>query len=120
MQLSKSIEDYIEAIYILEQESKTVKSIQIATQLSVSKPAVHKAMDELQKKGLIEKTSYSGIELTAKGRKLAKEVYAKHMLIYNFLLQIGVSKETAEIDCCKIEHVISEETIACLKKQVHS
>ena len=116
--LTKSIEDYIEAIYMIEQEKRTIKSVDIASRLNVSKPAVNKAMNELNELNLIEKSNYSDIVLTEEGRKLAKKIYDKHILIYEFLLSIGVSKENASIDCCKIEHVISEETAECMKKQI--
>ncbi len=113
--LSKSIEDYIEAIYIIELEKKEIKSVDIASKLGVSKPAVNKAMNELKNLNLIEKSNYSNIILTPEGKKLAKKIYDKHILIYNFLVSIGVSKENADIDCCKIEHVISDETAKCMK-----
>ena len=118
--LTKSIEDYIEAIYMIEQEQEKVniKSVDIASRLRVSKPAVNKAMNELNNLNLIEKSNYSNIVLTDEGRKLAKKIYDKHTLIYEFLLSIGVSNENAEIDCCKIEHVISDETAECMKKQI--
>ena len=115
-ELSKSIEDYIEAIYMIEQEKGEIKSVDIAAKLSVSKPAVNKAMNELNKLNLVEKSNYSNIIMTEKGRNLAKKVYDKHILIYNFLLSIGVSEQNATIDCCKIEHVISDETAECIKK----
>ncbi|MBQ3145880.1 MAG: metal-dependent transcriptional regulator [Clostridia bacterium] len=117
--LTKSIEDYIESIYIIEQEKGEIKSVDIASKLGVSKPAVNKAMNELNNLNLIEKSNYSNIVLTDKGRTLAQKIYDKHILIYNFLLSIGVSKENAEIDCCKIEHVISDETAECMKKYLN-
>ncbi|MEG2002862.1 MAG: metal-dependent transcriptional regulator, partial [Clostridia bacterium] len=104
--LSKSNEDYLETIYILSLDDKNVKSIKIATQLNVSRPAVNKAMNELLDFGLIDKTSYSGITLTDAGRLVAEEIYGKHLVIKQFLIRIGVSEHTAEIDCCKIEHVV--------------
>ena len=114
--LTKSIEDYMEAIYMTEQEKGEIKSVDIACKLGVSKPAVNKAMNELNSLNLIKKSNYSNIALTDEGRKLAKKIYDKHILIYEFLLSIGVSKEKANIDCCKIEHVISDETAECMKK----
>ena len=116
--LSKSIEDYIETIYMIEQEKGEIKSVDIASKLGVSKPAVNKAMNELNKLNLIEKSNYSNILLTNEGRNFAKKIYDKHILIYEFLISIGVSKKNANIDCCKIEHVISEETAECMKKQI--
>ncbi|MEG2117165.1 MAG: metal-dependent transcriptional regulator, partial [Clostridia bacterium] len=103
--LSKSNEDYLETIYILSLDDKNVKSIKIATQLNVSRPAVNKAMNELLDFGLIDKTSYSGITLTDTGRNISEKIYRKHLVIKKFLIYIGVSEEVAETDCCKIEHV---------------
>lgn len=112
--LTKSNEDYLEAIIILSQKNPKVKSVDIARLLGVSKPAVNKAMNELKENLLIEKDNYGDIELTEHGRALGAEVYQKHLLIKSFLLKIGVSEATADIDCCLIEHVISEETYKAL------
>ena len=106
--LTKSNEDYLEAIVILSQKDPKVKSVEVARLLGVSKPAVNKAMNELKENLLIEKDNYGDIELTDRGRTLGNQVYQKHLLIRSFLLKIGVSK-VADTDCCLIEHVISEE-----------
>lgn len=117
--LSKSIEDYLETILILSSENKEVKSVKIAEFLSVSKPAVNKAMNELKELGFIEKENYSNITLTKQGEIEAQNIYHKHLIIKKFLLAIGVSQENAEIDCCKIEHVVSDETINCIKNFIN-
>jgi DtxR family Mn-dependent transcriptional regulator len=109
--LSKSIEDYLEAILILNQDNNIVHSVSVAKFLNVSKPAVNKAMNELINLNYIIKGPYKDIVLTDKGRKQAKDVYHKHVLIREFLENIGVSKEISEHDCCLIEHVISKETV---------
>lgn len=115
--LTKSIEDYLETILVLEKESsKTVKSVDIASNLGVSKPAVTKAMNELKELGYINKDLYGEISLTDEGRTLALKVYDKHKTINLFLQKLGVSEETAEIDCCKFEHAISDETLQKLKE----
>ncbi len=115
--LTKSIEDYLETILVLEKESsKTVKSVDIASNLSVSKPAVTKAMNELKELGYINKDLYGEISLTNEGRDLALKVYDKHKTINLFLQKLGVSEEIAEIDCCKLEHAISDETLQKLKE----
>ena len=116
MKLSQSFEDYLEAIYILEVEGKPIKASTIATNLEVTKPAVTKAMNDLLTMFLIEKTPYSQIKLTDAGREIAKSVYHRHTVIRDFLTKIGVSKETAEKDCCMIEHVISSETLTAMEK----
>ncbi len=118
-ELSQSIEDYIEAIYILEEQGKEAKSVEVARMIGVSKPAVNKAMNELLKLGYIEKEPYGSITLTEKGKKIGKKVYGIHVTIRDFLIQIGVSKETADTDCCLIEHVISKETLDAIKKSLN-
>ena len=118
--LTDSNEDYLEAILILKIKKGKVRSVDIAKMLNVSKPGVNKAMNILKENDLIEKDSYSDIKLTPKGLKIANEVYKKHTLIRDFLIKLGVSEEVCEIDCCKIEHVISEETFAAIKKFLES
>lgn len=113
--LTKSNEDYLEAILILEQKKHKVLSVEIAKLLGVSKPGVNRAMNVLKDNGLIDKTDYSEITLTEKGRDVANKVYEKHTTIKSFLTKIGVGEETAEKDCCLIEHVISEETYLRIK-----
>ena len=101
------------------QDLASLQGVDIATMLNISKPSVTKAMNNLKDLGLIEKTSYSSITLTDEGRKLAEEIFDRHKTIKSFLLQLGVSKETADDDCCKIEHVISKETLECIKKFIN-
>jgi len=109
--LTKSIEDYLEAILIVEKRDKKVKSVKIAELLGVSKPGVNKAMNVLKDNNLIDKADYGDITLTDKGREIANRIYEKHLLIKEFLIILGVSEETAEQDCCKIEHILSDETL---------
>ena len=116
--LSQSFEDYLEAILILEEEGKAPKSVEVARLLGVSKPAVSKAMSDLADKGYIEKESYSELRLTPEGREVANKVYHVHTTIRDFLMSIGVSEETANIDCCLIEHVISDETLKAIENSL--
>lgn len=115
MILSKSNEDYLEAILMIEivneSEGGKVRSIDISRHLGVSKPGVSKAMGVLKEAGLIDKESYGDIVLTDKGRKIANDVYKKHLLIKEFLIALGVPKDVAAVDCCKMEHVLSNETV---------
>ena len=115
-ELSQSTEDYIEAIYLLEEKGKKAKSVEIAKMIGVSKPAVTKAMNELLKANYIEKEKYGSISLTEEGRKIGKKVYSIHVTLRDFLIQIGVSEKTAEKDCCLLEHVISKETLKAIKE----
>lgn len=113
--ITKSNEDYLECILNLENNGAT-KSIDVAYDLNVSKAAVSIAMNDLQAKGFIKKESYGEIILTSLGRDIAQSIYKKHTLVKNFLLGIGVNSDIAEEECCKIEHILSDETLACLKK----
>ena len=116
--LSQSFEDYLEAILILEEEGKAPKSVEVARLLGVSKPAVSKAMNDLAAKGYIEKESYSELRLTPEGREVANKVYHVHTTIRDFLMSIGVSEKTANVDCCLIEHVISDETLKAIENSL--
>lgn len=117
MKISQSFEDYLESIYILEISGQKIKSVSVAKMLNVTKAAVSKAMKELLDANYIAKTPYSELELTENGRNIAKTIYHRHVVLRNFLVEkLGVSKEVAEIDCCKIEHIISEETFKAIEK----
>ncbi len=113
---SPSAEDYLETVYILSLKDDKPKSIDVATALNVSRPAVNIAMNKLIELGFVNKEAYSKIELTPKGLALAKFTYDKHKAIEKFLINLGVSEKTASIDCCKIEHAISPETYNIIKK----
>ena len=116
MKLSQSFEDYLESIYILETSGQKIKSVTIAKMLNVSKPAVTKAMNELFANNYVEKTPYSQIKLTKNGRTIAKNVYHRHTVIRDYLInELGVNKDIAEKDCCMIEHVISPETLKAME-----
>ena len=114
--LTDSNEDYLEAIYILRLKNGKVRSIDISKMLNVSKPGVNKAMNVLKENGLIEKDLYGDIILTLEGEKIANKIYKKHTTVKEFLIKLGVSEEVSDIDCCKIEHVISEETFEAIKR----
>ena len=115
--LTRSIEDYLEAIYVFELEGENnIPSLKVAKTLNVSKAAVAKAMNRLHDEGYILKELYGQISLTEKGREIGRLVYDKHKTIKQFLIKIGVSEKNAEIDCCKIEHIICSETLSKIKE----
>jgi len=117
MKLSKSIEDYLEEMYVLEMQGLEIKLVNISKALNVSKPAVTKAMRELMKQGFVTKEPYKDPCLTEMGRKIAKNVYHRHIVIHNFLEEtLKLPHDIAEKDCCLIEHVISEETLEAIEK----
>ena len=115
--LTRSIEDYLEAIYVFELEGENnIPSLKVAKTLNVSKAAAAKAMNRLHDEGYILKELYGQISLTEKGREIGRLVYDKHKTIKEFLIKIGVSEKNAEIDCCKIEHIICSETLSKIKE----
>ncbi len=115
--LTASLEDYLEIIYILKQNSISVGITDIAHALSISKPSVNKAVNALKNKGFVFQEKYGKIDLTAEGEKAAKSIYKKHKILSRFLSEVlGLSSKTAEIDACKIEHILSCETISGIEK----
>jgi Mn-dependent DtxR family transcriptional regulator len=115
--VNSSLEDYIEAIYTLSLKSDNIRSIDVARLLDVSKASVSNAMDRLISIGYICKTPYGLINITDLGRAKAMDVYKRHNLIKSFLVNtLGVSEEAAELDACKMEHQISEETFTKLQE----
>lgn len=112
---NESGEDYLEAILRLSESGQDVHSVNVARELGVSKPAVTKAMRLLMQKGYVEFQD-KHILLTERGRTYAAEVYEKHRMLTEFLIRLGVGKESAEADACRMEHLISEETYAAVKK----
>ncbi len=113
--ITVSGEDYLEASLRLLQNGQRIRVSALANELNVSKPAVTKALNELKERGYINKETYGEITLTDKGYKVAERVYKRHEFLYNFLIKIGVSPTTAEEDCCKIEHILSDETLLRIK-----
>ncbi len=116
MEIQRSGEDYLETIYILNRRTGYVRSIDIANEMGYSKPSVSKGMSILREMGYITVAADGEIKLTKNGLKRAKEVYSRHLLIREFFIRkLGVNPTTAEIDACKVEHVISEETYLRLR-----
>lgn len=121
MAIHESGEDYLETILILHKKTGYVRSIDIATELGYSKPSVSRAMSILKEGGFINFASDGQITLTDVGLEKAEEVYARHLLITSFLRDtLGVSDENAQEDACKIEHVVSCETVEKLRKFVEN
>ena len=120
MKINQSAENYLETIYMLLQRNGEVRSIDIANELEFSKPSVSVAMKNLREHGYIEMTSDGYITLTDSGREIAERMYERHTLITRWLVSLGVPEQVASEDACKIEHDISEETLACLRRDLQS
>ena len=115
---TKSQEDFLEALLVLETEGQPLESTRVAKILGVSKPAVHQMGHELIDRGWITRRDYGKLKLTDEGRAIAIAVLERHKTIKEFLLRLGVSEETAENDCCLMEHILSEETFEAIKKSM--
>lgn len=109
--MTQSLEDYLEAIYLLISDEGAACVRDVAHMLRVKMPSVVKAIHELKKLELVTQEPYSPIELTAKGRRLAKMVLGRHTLLCSFLQKLGVSAKTADMDACRMEHILSAETL---------
>lgn len=120
MKIQESAENYLEAIYVLNEQNGQVRSIDIARYMNFSKPTISIAMRSFREDGYITVDDNGLITLTEKGAAVANRVYTRHQLLTDALISIGVSAETADADACKIEHDISDETLECIKKYMAS
>ena len=118
MQNNESSENYLETILILSRKLPVVRSVDIANELGFKKSSVSIAMKNLRERGHITVTEAGFIYLTEEGRKIAEMIYERHQIITSFLVDLGVSEETAAEDACRMEHVISAESFAALKKHI--
>ena len=108
---SKSVEDYLEAIYNIVNRKGYAKTKDISRELSVSPPSVTEMLKKLDEGGLVNYERYSGVTLTKKGGKIARIVKTKHDTIKKFLNILLISDKTADRDACNLEHELSPETI---------
>ncbi len=118
MKLGKSREDYLEAMYILKRQKGYVRNFLLCNYLNYSKASVSVAIRGLVAEGYVIKDEHGYVELTAEGKKIAKKVSARHLLLEEFLELIGVSPETANHDACRMEHTISEESYKKIQELV--
>lgn len=118
MALHESAEMYLETIYELAQKQSTVRSIDVAESMGYSKPSVSRAVGLLKQGGYLLMDKDGFLTLTESGTKIAKKIFERHTVLSKMLMALGVSKEVATEDACKIEHVISEETFAAIKEHL--
>ncbi len=116
MSLQESGEMYLEAIYVLSQESREVRAIDVGDYLGYTKPSVSRALGVLRENGLVEKDETGFLKLTESGEKVAKTIYERHTVLTRLFTEIGVDEETASNDACRIEHYISDTTFKALKE----
>ena len=118
MALQESGEMYLEAIYVISNQKKAVRSIDVAEHLGYSKPSVSRAVGILKREEYITVGVDGYIALTEKGRDTAVKLFERHTMISNLLVSLGVDEKTATEDACRIEHVISERSFNAIKKHI--
>ena len=118
MRIQESGEMYLETILRLSQTSGHVRAIDVGEEMGYSKPSVSRAMSLLKQGEYIVIDKDGAITLTNAGREIAEKIYARHTLITNFLISLGVDAETAAEDACKMEHGISDASFEAIQKLV--
>ncbi len=118
MHIQESGEMYLESIYRLLQTQSHVRAIDVGEYMGYSKPSVSRAMGLLKKGEYISVDTDGSITLTESGKAVAEKIFERHTLITELLVRLGVDKEVATDDACKIEHVISDESFEAIKKYV--
>ena len=118
MKLHASGEDYLEAILVLQKKSGIVRSVDLARHMGFSKPSISHAVGVLKNGGFLNVEEDGYLNLTNAGREVAEKIYERHQFFTEQLVAVGVDRETAERDACRIEHVISEEAFEKLKTSV--
>lgn len=116
IRMRESGEMYLETIQILKERIANVRSIDVATEMGFSKPSVSRAMSVLKRDGYLTIDEHGFISLTPSGEKVAATIYERHKVLTKVLTDMGVDAKIAEDDACRIEHDISEETFAAIKK----
>ena len=115
MHLQESGEMYLETILVLSERNKNVRSIDVCEEMGFSKPSVSRAMSILRNGGYVVMDDSGYLHLTEAGLEVASRTYERHRVLTDCFVRLGVSKETAEEDACKIEHDISDETFLAIK-----
>ena len=115
MHIQESGEMYLESIYVLSQKAPHVRSVDVGEYLGYSKPSVSRAVGLLKSGGYLLMDKDGFLTLTDTGLEIAKKIYARHTLISQLLVHLGVSEETAAADACRIEHAISDESFEALR-----
>ena len=120
MRLQESGEMYLESIYVLSNQSGSVRSIDISEYMGYSKPSVSRAVGLLKNGGYIVMDHENFITLTDSGREIAEKIYMRHTVLTELLVRLGVSEETAAEDACRMEHTVSDESFEAIRRHVES
>ena len=120
MHIQESGEMYLETIHVLLKKNGRVRSIDVSEHMGYSKPSVSRAMGLLKNGGYITIDHDGFITLTDEGLALADKIYLRHTMLTKLLVTLGVDPVTAAEDACKMEHAISDESIAAIKKFIEN
>ncbi len=116
MPIHESGENYLEQLLLLSRERERVRAVDLCAALGFSRPTVSVMLRELRRGGFVVVADNGALSLTEAGEEIAQKIYERHCLVTELLVTLGVSRETAREDACKIEHDISEETLGCLRR----
>ena len=116
--MHESGEMYLETILILGQRKNLVRAVDVATEMQLSKPSVSRALVKLKNDACIIVDENGHIAFTEKGRAIAEKIYERHQVLTDILMAIGVDREIAAKDACKMEHDISDETFDAMKRHL--
>ena len=119
MSLHESAEMYLETIYILSKQSSTVRSIDVAEHMGYSKPSVSRAVGLLKQGGYVMMDADGFLTLTDDGLAVAEKIFDRHLLLSRVLISMGVDPVVAAEDACRIEHVISDESLDAIRRHVN-
>jgi len=114
MEIKKSAQDYLEAMLMMQERHGYIRSMDVAAELGVTKPSVSYSTKRLRENGYITMDVDGHITLTESGMAIAAQMYERHRVLTDMIMQLGVDGETARADACKIEHDLSEETFAAI------
>mgnify|MGYP002516596284 CR=1 FL=1 len=116
MSIQESGEMYLESILVLSKRNPNVRAIDISEYMGFSKPSVSRALSVLKSEGFVTVNDQGYLKLTEDGKNIAEKIYERHTVLTNYLILIGVDKDVASQDACKMEHVISPETFLAIQK----
>lgn len=116
MKIQQSAENYLETILMITERSGSCRSIDIANELGYSKPSVSIAMKNLRENGYIDVMGDGKIVLLEPGRRIAENLFERHTILTQALVALGVDKDIAAEDACRIEHIISADTFEAIKR----
>ncbi|MFH1347942.1 MAG: metal-dependent transcriptional regulator [Candidatus Margulisiibacteriota bacterium] len=119
--LTPNMENYLETIFVLQKEHGHAHVKDIAKTIKIKMPSVTEALRKLKKSNLVNYDRYSSVSLTPRGKSIAQKVIKRHRVLYKFLHGVlKIESGIAEEDACRIEHVISRQTLKKLEKLVKS